>query len=116
MIDPDLLEGQLSKSINGVWPALASRGRLFAMGFDAYRMVPLLHRGSFGDRPVAGMSGTLWLDSDLRIRRDLDWAEIDDGQPRLLPPLINDFSDPGMVDSSVVAEPPETDDDQSLGN
>lgn len=116
MIDPDLLEGQLSKSINGVWPALASRGRLFAMGFDAYRMVPLLHRGSFGDRPVAGMSGTLWLDSDRRIRRDLDWAEIDNGTPRLLPPLINDFSDPGMVDSSVVAEPPVSDDDQSLGN
>jgi outer membrane PBP1 activator LpoA protein len=116
MIDPDLLEGQLSESVNDVWPALASRGRLFAMGFDAYRMVPLLHRGSFGDRPIAGMSGTLWLDSDRRIRRDLDWAEIDNGKPRLLPPLINDFSDPGMVDSSVVAEPPTPDDDQSLGN
>ncbi len=116
MIDPDLLQGQLNNSIHRVWPSLAARGRLFAMGFDAYRMVPMLHRGSFGDQQVSGMTGTLWLDSDRRIRRDLEWAEIDGGVPRLLPALINDFSDPGMIDSSVVSEPPTPDDDQSFGN
>ncbi len=116
MIDPDLLQGQLSDAIGRVWPSLAARGRLFAMGFDAYRMVPMLHRGSFGDQQVLGMTGTLWLDSDRRIRRDLEWAEISGGEPRLLPGLIDDFSDPGMIDSSVVAEPPTADDDQSFGN
>lgn len=116
MIDPDLLHGQLSNTVHRVWPSLATRGRLFAMGFDAYRMVPMLHRGSFGDQQVAGMTGTLWLDSDRRIRRDLEWAEIDGGEPRLLPALNDDFSDPGMIDSSVVAEPPMPDDDQGFGN
>ncbi len=116
MIDPDLLQGQLSDAINRVWPSLAARGRLFAMGFDAYRMVPMLHRGSFGDQQIPGMTGTLWLDSDRRIRRDLQWAEISGGVPSLLPALIDDFSDPGMIDSSVVAEPPTPDDDQSFGN
>ncbi len=116
MIDPDLLQGQLSKAIHRVWPSMAARGRLFAMGFDAYRMVPMLHRGSFGDQQVAGMTGTLWLDSDRRIRRDLEWAEINAGEPRLLPALSPIFADPGVIDSSFVAEPTTPDDDQSFGN
>jgi len=79
-------------------------------------MVPMLHRGSFGDQQVAGMTGTLWLDSDRRIRRDLEWAIINAGEPRLLPALTTNFADPGMIDSSVLAEPATPGDDQGFGN
>jgi hypothetical protein len=116
MIDQDLIQGRLHRSMLEVWPSLESRGRLFAMGFDAFRLVPLLYQGSFGEQPVSGMTGTLWLDRDRRIRRELDWAEMSGGKPQLLPPVIYDFSDPGVVDSSGVADPVPERDDAAFGN
>ena len=71
-----------------LWPANARRrGRLFAMGFDAWRLVGVLsdNRGP-GAEPVPGMTGRLTVDAGGRVRRGLDWAIVGaDGQARPLP-------------------------------
>jgi outer membrane PBP1 activator LpoA protein len=65
--------------------ASARRGRLYALGFDAYRLVPLLKNDRAAlDRGVPGMTGRLTLEDDGRIRRELEWARIVNGEPRPL--------------------------------
>jgi outer membrane PBP1 activator LpoA protein len=74
--------------VQQLWPASANRrGRLYAMGYDAYRLVGEIagSRMPFAS-PVAGVTGRLTLDADRRVRRELDWAQIRAGQPRPLPP------------------------------
>jgi outer membrane PBP1 activator LpoA protein len=73
-------------AVQRLWPERARRrGRLFAMGCDAYRLVGEIAgaRAPFA-QPVAGMTGRLTLDEDRRVRRELDFAQIRGGQPRLL--------------------------------
>jgi uncharacterized protein len=60
------------------------RNRLFAFGFDAYRVAAALHSGG-GSVQVDGLTGRLTLDPDHRIHRELEWAEIHNGEVRLLP-------------------------------
>lgn len=93
MVDPDIIEGQLHRSVTKIWPMPNARGRLFAMGFDAFRLVPLLHAGSIAQRPVSGMTGTLWVDPQLRIRRNMDWAAFNQGLIKKLPGI-----DPFAID------------------
>jgi len=57
------------------------RGRLFAFGFDAYNLVAALRGG--GAIQIEGLTGVLTLGSDGRVRRELDWARIKDGQAEL---------------------------------
>ena len=63
----------------------ARRGRLFAFGYDAYRIASSLQRGA----PVnpQGLTGTLTLDERGRVRRELEWARIQNGVPIPLDPL-----------------------------
>jgi uncharacterized protein len=87
MISGDPVTSHLRDQVHAAWPAkVARRGRLYAFGFDAYRLVGAL-RGKTLDHGevIAGMTGRLHLDSNGRIRRDLDWAQIKGGVPRLLP-------------------------------
>jgi outer membrane PBP1 activator LpoA protein len=74
----------LRETIGQLWPAQArSRGRLYAFGFDAYRLIPLLRsQRPSSAAPVAGMTGTLTVDDRGRIMRELDWARVVDGQAR----------------------------------
>ena len=66
-----------------VWPTLSTRrSRLFALGFDAYQLVPLIR----GDRSALirgfdGMTGVLTLQDGRRIQRELGWATIVRGEP-----------------------------------
>jgi uncharacterized protein len=86
MIGSDPVSEQLRNTVRGVWPARANRrGRLYAFGFDAYRLIPTL-RNPQSNRAavVSGMTGRLSIDANGRIRRDLDWAQIHDGRPRAL--------------------------------
>jgi outer membrane PBP1 activator LpoA protein len=55
------------------------RGRLFAFGYDAFRIAASLQRGS----PVnpQGLTGTLSMDAQGRVRRELEWVRIQDGNP-----------------------------------
>jgi len=58
------------------------RGRLFAFGFDAYGLAAAIHRG--GAVQIEGLTGNLSLGTDRRVRRELDWARIKDGQAELI--------------------------------
>ncbi|MBP6513565.1 MAG: penicillin-binding protein activator [Steroidobacteraceae bacterium] len=83
-IDPGL--ASLREQIERLWPDRTSRrGRLYAMGVDAYRLIGDLHslRNPLAT-PMAGMTGRLSVDKGRRIRRDLDWVQVRSGQPRLL--------------------------------
>ena len=70
------------------WPNnFADNSRLYALGFDAYRLVPLLYNTHQIAEPMQGMTGLLSLGPDGRLHRQLDWAEFDDGEPKALAPV-----------------------------
>jgi uncharacterized protein len=83
MISADPATGQIRDSIRSTWPAGTARlDRLYAYGFDAYRLVPALKAKSLSEaNPISGVTGKLRVDAGGRIRRDLDWAQIKNGQP-----------------------------------
>ena len=60
------------------------RNRLFAFGFDAYRLASALHGGATNIQ-VDGLTGRLTLDPDRRIHRELGWAQIHNGEIKILP-------------------------------
>ena len=88
--DPDVAD--VRDEVQGLWPAeTRRRGRLYAMGFDAYRLIGELRVPEPLSPPVAGMTGRLSLGRDGRIHRSLDWGQIQtDGtvQPPA-PPVSN---------------------------
>jgi uncharacterized protein len=61
------------------------RNRLFAFGFDAYRVATALQNGATNIQ-VEGLTGRLTLDPDRRIHRELAWAQIHNGELKVLPP------------------------------
>jgi outer membrane PBP1 activator LpoA protein len=78
--------------VSELWPELFNQhGRLFALGFDAYRLVPILM--NFEDPlqpPLAAMTGVLSLSENRRIERELGWARFRNGQPVPLEPIEED--------------------------
>jgi len=83
VISPDAVSLELRTALSKYWPVRArGRGRLYAFGFDAYRIAPLLRAGKIGrEYAIAGMTGRLSLDDRGRVRRDLDWARVEHGKP-----------------------------------
>jgi hypothetical protein len=83
MISADPVTSQIRDSVRAAWPArTARRDRLYAFGFDAYRLVPALQSRSFSESgTISGVTGKLRLDEHNRIRRELDWAQIRNGEP-----------------------------------
>ncbi|HLA71778.1 MAG TPA: penicillin-binding protein activator [Steroidobacteraceae bacterium] len=57
----------------------ARRGRLFAFGYDAMRVAAALQRG--GVINPQGLTGTLSIDAQGRVRRELEWVRIKGGAP-----------------------------------
>jgi outer membrane PBP1 activator LpoA protein len=57
----------------------ARRGRLFAFGYDALRIAAALQRGQ--GVPPQGLTGTLSMDAQGRVRRGLEWVRIKGGAP-----------------------------------
>jgi outer membrane PBP1 activator LpoA protein len=57
----------------------ARRGRLFAFGYDAFRIAASLKRGG-GVNPQ-GLTGTLSIDAQGRVRRELEWVRVKNGAP-----------------------------------
>jgi outer membrane PBP1 activator LpoA protein len=86
VISPDAVSTELRTALRKHWPVRArGRGRLYAFGFDSYRLVPLLKAGKFGnEHSVPGMTGLLSVDSKGRVRRELDWAQVAGGKPNPL--------------------------------
>jgi len=72
----------LRQELEAIWPASTGRrARLYALGFDAYRLVPLLRNDREAlQQGVPGMTGKLTLTADRRIQRELDWARISGGR------------------------------------
>ncbi len=62
----------------------ARRGRLFAFGYDAFRIATSLKRS--GNVDPRGLTGTLSLDAQGRVRRELEWVRIKSGAPAPLLP------------------------------
>ncbi|HSC47348.1 MAG TPA: penicillin-binding protein activator [Gammaproteobacteria bacterium] len=77
---------ELRALVAKTWPNnFGGNSRLYALGFDAYRLVPLLYNTHGISEPVQGVTGLLSLGADGRVLRRLDWAEFDDGEPQMLP-------------------------------
>jgi outer membrane PBP1 activator LpoA protein len=83
MVSADPVTGRIRDAVREAWPArTARRDRLYAFGFDAYRLVPALRSNSLSaSNEIAGVTGKLRLDDHNRIRRELDWAQIKNGVP-----------------------------------
>jgi outer membrane PBP1 activator LpoA protein len=81
VLTPDSSSLQLKRQLSAYWPNRAPRWvRLYGMGFDAYRLIPMLYGGE-GFTSLAAMSGELTLDADGRIRRRLPLAQFRGGRP-----------------------------------
>ncbi len=82
MVATDPVTMQIRDAVRAAWPArTARRDRLYAFGFDAYRLVPVLRSKSAAEAQISGVTGKLHLDAHNRIRRDLDWVQIKNGEP-----------------------------------
>ncbi len=89
---PWMLGGDLADAVReaarNAWPnGAARRGRLFAFGFDAYRLAMALREHPDATNVnLEGLTGRLSLDRDRHVRRELGWAQLKNGELRLLPP------------------------------
>ena len=86
MVAEDPVTTQIRDGVRAAWPArTARRDRLYAFGFDAYRLVPALRSKSPAEASdISGVTGKLHLDDRNRIHRELQWAQIKNGQPAAL--------------------------------
>ncbi|MFF7705759.1 penicillin-binding protein activator [Pseudomonas sp. NPDC007930] len=77
----------LRQAVVKQWPqAAGSLGRLYAMGADAYTLAPRLGQlKALPDNRVEGESGSLSMNANQRIERQLPWAEFSNGQVSRLP-------------------------------
>ena len=68
-----------SAAVQAFGDSAARRGRLFAFGYDAMRLAGSLQRGA----PINpdGLTGSLSMDAQGRVRRSLDWVRIKSGMP-----------------------------------
>jgi outer membrane PBP1 activator LpoA protein len=85
---PWMLGGGLSDSVRSAardaWPSGGPRrNRLFAFGFDAFRLAVAIRATGTGVN-IDGLTGRLTLDSDRRVHRELAWAQLHNGQTRPL--------------------------------
>lgn len=79
MISPDAPPvAALRAQTEAAWGDLRGRGRLFALGHDAWAVQEALRSGRLaaGRGEIEGVAGTLALDDRRRVRRALRWAEI----------------------------------------
>jgi len=75
-------------ALHKYWPGnFANNSRLYALGFDAYRLVPLLYNTHGIAQAVQGVTGFLSMDANGRVHRRLDWASFEDGNVDLLAPV-----------------------------
>jgi uncharacterized protein len=83
MIAGDAVTAQIRDGVRAAWPArTARRDRLYAFGFDAYRLVPTLRsKNPSAAADISGVTGKLHFDANNRIHRELDWTQIRNGQP-----------------------------------
>ena len=88
MLGGDLADAVRS-AVHDAWPNGGPRlGRLFAFGFDSYRLAVALRdqHGAANPVNIEGLTGRLNIDADRRVHRELNWAQMHDGEVKLLQP------------------------------
>ena len=78
-------EPQLRQALQNYWPDQQRYTRFFALGADAYNLIPFL--GRLQAKPYerfSGQTGNLHLDQNNRIHRELLWAQFISGVPTLI--------------------------------
>ena len=82
----DTKHSGLKKEIENTFPSSSKRYmRLYALGIDAYNIIPELNRlrrNRFASYP--GETGTLYLDVSNRLQRKLLWAQFQAGLPKVI--------------------------------
>ncbi len=70
-----------------LWPTRTEKlARFYAFGLDAYNVIPNLQRlQQYPFERYNGVTGSLRLDENLRIIRQLSWAKFRAGKPKLAP-------------------------------
>ena len=97
---PWMLGSDLADSVRSAareaWPSGGPRrNRLFAYGFDAYRLSAALRgRGIGGAVNIDGLTGRLTLDSERRVQRELAWAQLHNGATRPVPVVATPLTSP----------------------
>ncbi|MBN1378563.1 MAG: penicillin-binding protein activator [Gammaproteobacteria bacterium] len=86
---PWTLQGKhnhLFETVEQYWPAnLHKYPRLYALGLDAYRIIPYLARlQSNPFERFPGLTGSIVLNNDNRVKRELLWATFADGYPEVM--------------------------------
>ncbi len=82
VLNPDR---QLKHSLQRYWPQQERYTRFFALGADAYNLIPFL--GRLQSKPFerfSGQTGNLYLDSNNQLHRELLWAQFIRGIPTLI--------------------------------
>jgi outer membrane PBP1 activator LpoA protein len=85
---PWMLGSDLADSVRAAardaWPTGGPRrNRLFAFGFDAFRLAAALRAGGTNVN-VDGLTGRLTIDAERRVHRELAWAQLHNGQTKPL--------------------------------
>lgn len=92
LLAPDAGATELKDTLQRYWPQRTLRWlRLYGLGFDAFRIIPMLYNGTPGFFSLPGMSGQLWLDTAGHIRRHLPVAQFVNGRPVRLEPATEQF-------------------------
>lgn len=83
VIDPQGPFANARDAVERVWPGRNGQtDRLHAFGYDAFRLIGEIRRLRAGtSTPLPGATGKLAVDSDGRVRRELNWAQIVGGRP-----------------------------------
>ena len=76
----------LKKEISRLWPNINDKyTRLFALGIDAYNLIPSLNRlVEYRADYYSGETGSLYLDENNRVQRRLLWLGFEKGIPKVL--------------------------------
>ena len=79
MLGDEGLAGDVREEARQAFGDVKNRGRLFAFGYDAFRIATSLQRGA----PInpQGLTGALTIDAQGRVRRELQWVRIKNGVP-----------------------------------
>jgi outer membrane PBP1 activator LpoA protein len=89
VLDPLGVASTARDSAERAFPSRSGQlSRLYAFGYDAYRLIhelPRMRSGNVG--PLPGVTGSLAVDAQGRVRRELDWAQIVGGRVSPWPPL-----------------------------
>ena len=105
MLAPD---ARLKKTFKTYWPEQERLSRFYALGYDAYNLIPYL--GQLKAKPYerfSGQTGDIYIDATQRLHRELLWAQFQRSKPALieLNYVPEDVADTNEMDSQTSRSP-----------